>query len=120
MKYILSLGFLFIAISSYSQTAIRLEDVGKHIGDSVKVCGKVFGIRYLEQSKNSPTLINLGAVYPNQLLTVVIWDDIRKQFEKTPEEMFKDKEICVTGRIKLYKEKEQIVILKKDQIVRMD
>ena len=82
---------------TYSQTTIKLEDITKHVGDSVKVCGKVYGIRFMEQSKNQPTFINVGAAYPNQLLTVVIWGDVRKEFEKTPEELFTDKEVCVTG-----------------------
>lgn len=86
------------------------------MGDSVKVCGKVYGIKYLEQAKNSPTLINIGGAYPNQLLTVVIWGDVRKEFEKTPEELFTDKNVCVVGKIEIFKGKEQVVIGKKDQI----
>jgi hypothetical protein len=101
---------LFIGIFSFSQTEIKLEDVSKHLGDSVKVCGLVAGIRYMEQANNKPTLINLGAAYPNQLLTVVIWDDVRKQFEKVPEELFQNKTICVIGKIELFRERPQIVV----------
>lgn len=117
MRYIFTL-FILIAITgiTYGQTTIKLEDVGKHVGDSVKVCGKVYSVRYLEQSRNSPTFINIGGAYPNQLLTVVIWSDVRKQFEKTPEELFKDKEVCVTGKVELFKGKEQVVIRLKDQL----
>ena len=70
----------------------------------------------MENAKGQPTLINLGAAYPNQLLTVVIWEDLRKQFDKTPEELFKDKEICITGKIELYRDKPQIVIRSKEQV----
>jgi hypothetical protein len=101
---------LIIGFTVRSQIDIKLEDTAKHVGDSVKVCGKAFGIRFMENAKSQPTLINLGAAYPNQLLTVVIWEDLRKQFDKTPEELFKDKEICVTGKIELYRDKPQIVI----------
>ncbi|HEX7905842.1 MAG TPA: hypothetical protein VF487_18350 [Chitinophagaceae bacterium] len=107
---------VFIGLVSFSQISIKLEDVSKHTGDSVKVCGKVYGIRYLADTKNSPTFINMGAAFPNQQLTVVIWGDVRGQFETAPEELFKDKEICVTGRIQLYKEKVQIVVTKKEKI----
>src|SRR5688500_8935578 len=117
MKYGFLLTFLFLITASFSQELIKLKDVSKHVGDSVKVCGRVSGILFLEQAKNTPTFINLPAGYPNQLLTVVIWSDVRKQFEKTPEELFKDKEVCVTGKIELFKEKEQIVIRAKEQIV---
>ncbi|MFC0776009.1 hypothetical protein [Terrimonas alba] len=116
MKYLLSLAFVLIAANSLAQAPIKLEDVSKHVGDSVKVCGKVYGIRYLEQAKNSPTFINVGGAYPNQLLTIVIWGEVRKKFEKTPEELFTDKEVCVVGKIELYKGKEQVVVKAKEQI----
>ena len=112
----LFLFFLIIGLAVQSQVEVKLEDAAKHVGDSVKVCGKVAGIRFMENSKGQPTLINLGAAYPNQLLTVVIWADMRKQFDKAPEELLKDKEICVTGRVELFRDKPQIVIRNKDQL----
>lgn len=113
-------GFVFLIASvftSYSQQTLALDDVAKHVGDSVKVCGIVKGGRYLEQARNSPTLLNIGAAFPNQLLTVVIWSDVRKQFETAPEELFKDKEVCISGKIELYNEKPQIVLKRIEQIV---
>jgi hypothetical protein len=112
-------GFVFViacSLTSYSQQTIALEDVAKHVGDSVKVCGVVKGGRFLEQAKNSPTLLNIGAAFPSQLLTVVIWGDVRKDFETAPEELFKDKEVCIIGKVELYKEKAQIVVKSKEPI----
>ena len=118
MKRLLFLSCLsFIAVASFSQIEIKLEDVSKHVGDSVKVCGKVYSGRYLEQSKGSPTLLNVGAAYPNQLLTIVIWSDVRKEFEKAPEEMFMNKDVCVIGKIELFREKPQIVIRSVQQLI---
>lgn len=117
MKYILLfLVASFVGAVGFSQTTIKLEDVSKHVGDSVKVCGKVYGIRQVATVQNEPTFINLGGGFPNQLLTVVIWSDVRKQFEQAPEELFKDKEICVVGRIEVYKERPQIVIRERGQV----
>ena len=65
---------------------------------------------------DKPTFINLGAAYPNQLLTVVIWEDVRKQFEKSPEELYQNKTICVTGKIELFLDGPQIVISERNQI----
>jgi hypothetical protein len=117
MKILALLIFtLAISLALHSQVNIKLEQAAAHVGDSVKLCGKVAGIRFMENSKDQPTLINLGAPYPNQLLTVVIWPDLRKQFDKTPEELFKDKEICITGKIGLFRDKPQIVIRSKEQL----
>lgn len=100
----------------HAQQQIKLEEVKQHIGDSVTVCGKVFSGRYLESSKDSPTLINLGASFPNQLLTVVIFGETRKQFTGQPENDWMQKEICVTGRITVYKDKPQILIGQASQV----
>lgn len=113
---IVLLFFLFVAEHAFSQTTILLEDAGKHIGDSVTVCGKVSGGRFLEAAKGTPTFLNLGQAFPNHTLTIVIWGDLRKQFEKAPEELFKDKEICVTGRIELFRERPQIVLRRKEDV----
>ena len=99
-----------------AQKPISLDEVGKHIGDSVKVCGQVYDTYYAVRTENTPTFLNIGAKYPNQLLTVVIWGDVRKKFEGNPEEVFKDKQVCVIGKLEIYKDKPQIVIQKTDQI----
>lgn len=112
-------GILLIAlVGSFAvnaQTNIKLEDVAKHVGDSVTVCGKVADMRYFENSKNKPTLLNMGAKHPNGLLTVVIWENTRALFTSKIEDL-KDKEVCITGRIILYKEKPEIVIDNPGQI----
>ena len=118
MKSFIVLSFLLLcSVLSFSQAEIKLEDVSKHVRDSVKVCGLVAGVRFLEQANNKPTLINIGGAYPNQLLTVVIWEDVRKKFEKTPEELFQNKNICVTGKIELFRDKPQIVVRKREDVV---
>lgn len=113
---IIPLFLLFAATKVYSQQTIPLEDVSKHIGDSVTVCGKVSGGRFIETAKNTPTFINLGQAFPNHSLTIMIWSDVRKQFETAPEVLFRDKEICVTGRIELFREKAQIVLKRKEDL----
>lgn len=114
---ILFIVFLLVSKFSYSQIEIKLEDASKHIGDSVKVCGKVASMRFVENTEGQPTFINLGKPYPNQLLTVVVCGLVRQRFSKPLEELFNNKEICVTGKVELYKEKPQIVILISEQMV---
>ena len=114
MKTIFVLVIFFLwSISASAQTTIQLADVGEYVGDSVTVCGKVSGGLFLEQAKGKPTFLNLGAAFPNHSLTIVIWNDVRKLFEKAPEELFKDKDVCVTGRVELFRGKPQIVVRRK-------
>ena len=108
---------LFIGVFTQAQKQIKLEEATRNVGDSVSTCGKVYSSRYFEGSQDAPTLLNLGAAYPNQLLTIVIYGEARKLFKEAPEVYFRDKNICVTGKISLYKDKPQIVIYKPEQIV---
>ena len=109
-KIVFIAAILCTALTTFSQVEIKLEDVNRHVGDSVKVCGKVYGGIYLDRSNGTPTFLNVGVSYPNNPLTIVIWADVRKSFEAKPEEFYKDKEICVTGKIELYRDKPQIVL----------
>ena len=56
MKVFLFLLILLMLSSvSLAQQKIELKDISRHIGDSVVVCGKVFGGKYMESSVNQPT-----------------------------------------------------------------
>ena len=99
-----------------AQQKITLEEVSKHVGDSVVICGKIFGGKFLNTANNQPTFLNMGAAYPDQLLTIVIWGNTRKLFAGKPEEKFKGKTVCVTGKISVFKNKPQIVVERIEQI----
>ena len=71
---------------------------------------------YHEQTKGSLTFLNVGGNYPKAPLTLVIWNDVRKQFKYMPEVIFKGKAICSYGKIILYKDKPEIVISNPNQI----
>lgn len=91
-------------------------DAVNHVGDSVRVCGKIFSGRYLSATDGKPTLLNMGAAYPAQPLTVVIWGNNRKAFRPDPEEFYKNKEVCIEGRITTYRDKAQIVVITPAQV----
>ena len=116
MKSILTLLVsALIAGPTFSQPKINVQDAGKHIGENVTICSKVYGIKYIDRS--GVTLINLGAAYPSSPLTLVIFGKDRNNFPKVPEKMYSDKQICVTGKIEEYKGKDEIIISKPDEIV---
>ena len=67
-KIIIPFICLLIGTTTFAQRQISLKDAGAYAGDSVLVCGKIAGGRYFSSSKDSLTLLNVGATYPNQLL----------------------------------------------------
>lgn len=101
----------------YAQQTVKIEDISSHVGDSVTICTKIYGGIYLDHSKGTPTLLNAGGSYPNAPLTLVIWADARGKFKTPPEEFYKDKTVCITGKVILYKEKPEIIIYDEKQLV---
>jgi hypothetical protein len=45
----------------------------------------------------------MGADYPNNLLTVVIFGEDRQKFTGFPELLYANKNICVTGKLQDFK-----------------
>lgn len=110
MKQLLTTLALIISIGTFAQKQVDLKDVQAHVGDTVKVCGKIFSGKYLSTAKGTPTLLNMGAEYPNQLLTIVIWAKEREAMKGTPEIDMIGQEMCITGKVELYKGKPQIIM----------
>jgi DNA/RNA endonuclease YhcR with UshA esterase domain len=118
MKILAVLLLSLLSLCSYAQKQIKLSDLNDHIGDSIEVRGNVYGVRYLANAKNTPTFISLGAAYPDQLLTVVIWGDVRQQLVYKPEEVITGHgEITIFGKVEEYKGRPQITIRNPDQLV---
>lgn len=115
-KGLVALTALLLSLTVFAQQEIKIEDLSKHVGDSVTVCSKIYGGIFLDRSKEQLTLLNAGDKYPNAPLTIVIGPEARARFENKPELFYKDKEVCVTGKISLYKEKPQIVVYDVQQI----
>ena len=108
-KIILFAAINFTATISFAQVVLP-EDAAKHVGETVKVCGKVFGGRFFETSKDAPTLLNVGAAFPASPFTIMIPKEVRLKMGTTPEIELKEKNVCVTGKIILFKEKPEIII----------
>lgn len=116
MKKIYIAAF-FVALSQLaSAQALSPEDAAKRVGDSITVCGKIFGGRYFETSKGSPTLLNMGAAFPASPITIMIPGEVRTKLGYIPEAELKDKNICVRGRVILFKDKPEIIVYDVSQL----
>jgi hypothetical protein len=67
-KIILIVVATLIYSIAICQSKISIDSATNHYGEKVTVCSKVYGTKALEKV----TFINLGAAYPNSLLTLVI------------------------------------------------
>ena len=74
-----------------------------YVGQRITVRGTVAEYRYLMNSKGRPTWIELGAKPPaKNRLSVVVWGHDRSKFGRTLSEDLVNRQVCVTGLIKLY------------------
>ena len=111
-KSILTISLIFLLNSLIAQTKKFIDSVTQHIGKSVAVCSQVFGIK----ATDKVVLINLGAAYPASPLTIAILAKDFANFTTPPAEFYKNKKLCVTGIVELFKNKAQIVITKPEEI----
>lgn len=61
--------------------------------------------------------MNVGPEYRGSPLTLVVFKNDIPKFKASLENMYSDKNICVTGLLQLYKEKAEIIITDSRQIV---
>lgn len=117
MKKIIIAIALFIGLfSSLKAQNIKPDEAANHIGETVTVCGKIFGGKFFDRSESKITLLNMGAAFPKSPLTIVISGDDRKNFKSAPEEFYSEKTVCVKGVVKEYKGKPQIFIKTEEDI----
>ncbi|MEP6951477.1 MAG: hypothetical protein ABI863_19460 [Ginsengibacter sp.] len=114
MKNILITILCLRAISLFAQTEIKIDDAKNHVGEIVKICTKIYGGKFLE--KDTLTLLNAGGYYPDAPLTIIIRADALKEFNN-PVSYYKGAMVCVTGKVELFKNKPQIVVTTRSQIV---
>jgi len=118
MKNFLTLVFLFLSVSSFSQTKLKLSEVSSHIGDSVIVEGKVTDVRY--DIDSGATYLNLGGTNSKNSVTVVILGTDRDKFTVMPETAYKNKSVRVNGRVLGNSESPQIIVHDPVQIILVD
>jgi len=104
------------AIQQKSAGTYTAAEAINHIGQKITVCDKVFGTRFLENANGQPTFLNLGAAYPNSTFTVVIFGKDRLNFNEKPELFYYNKKVCVTGLVKEYNGKPEMVISTESEI----
>ena len=113
MKYLLFLLLTITTLAARSQT-ITPEAAKDSIGKQVTVCGTVTGTHTVDAS--GVTFLNMGGKYPNNAFTVVILKDDAAKFSY-PLSTLSGKNICITGLVKDYKGKPEIVATEEKQIL---
>jgi len=115
-RTLLVIAFAVGLCAAAQSTKITAREAKDHVGETQTVCGKAVSTRYAPRSKGQPTFLNLDEPYPNEVFTILIWGDDRSKFG-TPETEYRDKSVCVTGKITSYRGTPEIVATEPSQIV---
>lgn len=99
---------------SFSQT-VPLESVTSYVGKTITVCSKVQST-FVAKGEKKTTYLSFGQAFPNATFTAVIFEGDLANFKYTPSEYLKDKQVCLTGKITIYKDKPQMIISSEGQI----
>ena len=110
MKSLRSFFALFFLVSIFllpaNAATITAADAKNHIGEQATVCGLVANKRVASQSQGTPTFVDLDKPYPNQSLTVLVWERDKGNVGLLPG----SGQLCVTGQIVQYRGKAEIVL----------
>lgn len=99
---------IFIASLSFAGTNINAEDAANHLGETVTVCTKVYGVK--TSSKGMELFV--GAAFPKHSLTVTVTDT-----KAAKGQALKERFICVTGTVKGSKANPELVVSKESDII---
>lgn len=99
---------------SFTQT-VPLDSVSNYEGKTITVCAKVIDT-YVSKTNEGTTFVNFGKPYPKSTFTVVIFEAALSNFKYTPSAYLKDKSVCITGKVKIYKGKPEMIVNKEEQI----
>ncbi len=114
MKTIIAVFSIFIISACQAQT-LTPDQAKDYAGKKVTVCGKVYGT-FASAKGQAPTFLHFGGIYPNNSFSVVIYKDVLPKFTY-PLAGLANKNVCVTGYIKLYKGKPEMTVNSPSQIV---
>jgi hypothetical protein len=98
-----------------TEDMVRANQAVEHAGEYAMVCGVIASTKYLQNSRGAPTYLNFDKPWPDSEFSAVIFGKNRKNFDPAPETLTGYK-ACVYGKIRVYKGKPQMELVKSMQL----
>jgi hypothetical protein len=93
------------------------DDAANHVGQNATVCGVVALTNFQADTQFWPTFLDFGEPYPDQVFTAVIYGADRDKFG-TQETTLQGRRVCVTGSVREYQGKPEIILTDPSQLAR--
>lgn len=114
-KLILLCATVIYSCHLWAQNTISTDSLSYYKGQFIRVCATVTGT-HVSTGKSETTFINFGEPFPNNSFSLVVFQKNAETFSYKPAEFLENKNICITGRVKMYKGKPEISINNEKQI----
>jgi len=106
---------VFISMKTYAQQTISADSAKHFVNKLVFLKGTVVDT-YITKGDKPNIILNIDKKYPNQTMSVVIFNSNIEQFSYNPAAFLKDKKVKIKGKITMYKGKPQIILKKESDI----
>ncbi len=95
-------------VSAQAESTIDSSKAAFYVGKDVMVCGTVYEVRPFSKG----TYINVGARYPNQHISFLVWETDHQKFNARFGGLgvFQGAQACAQGLVENYKSKLQIKV----------
>lgn len=112
-KLIYLICFLFICVLGNSQT-VPPDSLRYCEGKVITVCSKITST-FMTKGAEKTTFLNFGN-FPNQLFTVIIYEEDLPNFKYNPSIYLANKNVCVTGDVIMRDSGPEIIVELPEQI----
>lgn len=109
IKRTFSVFLLYTAVTLvHAEPFIDSSKAAFYVGQEVMVCGVVADVKKFSKG----TYLNLGAIFPKQHLSVIVWDTHLSSFTERFGTLnaFKNQRTCARGKVENYKNTLQIQV----------
>jgi hypothetical protein len=107
--------FALCAFPSNAAPLTPDDAANHHVGQTATVCGVVVLTNFDADTQFWPTFLELRKPYPDQVFTAVIYGADRNKFGRR-ETTLQGKRVCVTGPIREYRGKPEIILADPSQL----
>ncbi|MEO6131790.1 MAG: hypothetical protein ABIQ02_08070 [Saprospiraceae bacterium] len=116
MRKILLWLVLTISVSTmYGQRTVSTDSIKFFDGKTITVCSNVSST-FMTKGEQKTSFLNFGPEFPNQLFTVVIYEEDLHNFNYVPAEKLNGKNVCITGSVRMFDGAAEIIVKQQGQI----
>ncbi len=109
-------GAEFDPVDYQEAPVVEAEEAHTAVGERAVVCGTVVNVTFATGVGGQPTYLNLERAFPDQPFDAVIWGRHRDRFHPPPETAYRQRRICVAGRVTTHEGVPRIEVSTPEQI----